>query len=58
MKIPQAYPLSEKSIRSIVRPIDVDFKKYRVDAYVRKIRGEQEPGDEVAIDSISGLSLT
>ena len=41
----------------MVRPKDVDAKQYRVDAYVRTIRGEQEPGDEQIIDQISLVSL-
>ena len=56
VKYPQATPLSLETIRSVVRPKDVDKKKWRTDAYVRKIRGEQEPGDDGVLNTIFGLS--
>lgn len=56
VQIPQAIPLSQETIRSIVRPRDVEDKQKRIDAYVRKIRDEQEPEDEIIISTIDGLS--
>ena len=56
MQIPQAVPLSQETVRNIVRPRDVEDKQKRIDAYVRKIRSEQEPDDEVIISTIDGMS--
>ena len=56
MQIPQAVALSQETIRSIVRPRDVEDKQKRIDAYVRKIRSEQEPDDDVIISTIDGMS--
>lgn len=56
IRIPQAIPLNQETIRSIVRPRDVEDKQKRIDAYIRKIRNEQEPDDEAIISTIDGMS--
>ena len=38
-------PLSTKVIQNVTRPKDVIAKKERIDAYIRKIRGEAETDD-------------
>ena len=56
VQIPQAVPLNQEVIRSVVRPRDVEDKQKRIDAYVRKIRNEPEPDDEDIISTIDGMS--
>ena len=43
---PQAVPLSLSQINGVIRPRDVEEKKIRTGAYVRLIRGQQEPDDD------------
>ena len=38
--LPQAIPSSKEVLEAVVRPKDINLKKNRVDAYVRRIRGE------------------